>query len=158
MRMCRISSLMLLSRFIPPSLSPTASPSLFSTSSADIYTVWWCVSLVTQPCPTLCDSIDCSPSGFSVHGILQARIPEWVVMPFSKGFSQPRDPTQVSPIASGFFTVWNHKILEWVVYPFLRASFQSRNQTGVSCIAGGFFISWATREAHIYTTMCEIDG
>ena len=37
-----------------------------------------------QSCPTLCDPIDCSPPGFSVHGILQARITEWVAMPSSK--------------------------------------------------------------------------
>ena len=42
----------------------------------------------------------CSPPGFSVHGILQARILEWVAIPFSKGFSQPRDQTQVSCIAA----------------------------------------------------------
>ena len=39
---------------------------------------------------TLCDSMDCDPSGFSVHGILQARILEWVAIPF-RGSSQPRD-------------------------------------------------------------------
>jgi len=49
--------------------------------------------------------MDCSPPGFSVHGILQARILEWVAIPFSRGSSQPRDQTQVSHIAGGFFTV-----------------------------------------------------
>ena len=48
-----------------------------------------------QLCPTFCDLMDCSPPGFSVHGILQARILEWVVMPFSRGSSQPRDQTCV---------------------------------------------------------------
>ena len=48
-------------------------------------------ALVTQLCPVLCDPMDCSPPGSSVHGILQARILEWVAIPFSKGFSQPRD-------------------------------------------------------------------
>ena len=47
--------------------------------------------LVAQLCPVLCDPMDCSPPGSSVHGILQARILEWVASPFSKGFSQPRD-------------------------------------------------------------------
>ena len=42
----------------------------------------------------------------SVHGILQARILEWVAIPFSKGSSQPRDQTQVSCLAGGFFTIW----------------------------------------------------
>ena len=41
-----------------------------------------------------------------VHGILQARILEWVAFPFSRGSSQPRDQTQVSHIAGGFFTSW----------------------------------------------------
>ena len=41
-----------------------------------------------------------------LHGILQARILEWVAFPFSRGFSQPRDWTQVSHIAAGFFTRW----------------------------------------------------
>ena len=43
-----------------------------------------------QSCPTLCDSMDYSPLGFSVHGILQARILEWVAMPSSRDSSQPR--------------------------------------------------------------------
>ena len=61
--------------------------------------------LVTQLCPTLSDSMDCSPPGSSFHGILQARIPKWVAMPFSKRSSQPRDQTQVSCIAGWFFIV-----------------------------------------------------
>ena len=56
---------------------------------------------VAQSCPTLRDSID-----YTVHGILQARILKWVVIPFSRGSSQPRDQTQVSRIAGGFFTSW----------------------------------------------------
>ena len=48
--------------------------------------------------------MDCSLPGSSVHGILQARILEWVVIPFSKGSSWPRDWTQVSYIAGRFFT------------------------------------------------------
>ena len=50
--------------------------------------------------------MDCSPPSSSVHGILQARILEWVAMPSSRGSSQPRDPTRVSRIAGGFFTTW----------------------------------------------------
>ena len=61
--------------------------------------------LVSQLCP-LCDPMDCSLLGSSVHGILQLRILEWVAIPFSKGSSQPRDQTQVSCIAGRFFTVW----------------------------------------------------
>ena len=61
--------------------------------------------LVTQPCPALCNPMDCSPPGSSVYGILQARILEWIAIPFSRGFSQPRDQTQVSCIASEFFSI-----------------------------------------------------
>ena len=50
--------------------------------------------------------MDCSPPGSSLHGILQARILEWVAMPSSRGSSQPRDQTQVSVIAGRFFTIW----------------------------------------------------
>ena len=56
------------------------------------------VLLVTQWCMTICDAVDYSPTGCSVHGILQARILEWVVIPFFRGSSEPRDWTQVSCI------------------------------------------------------------
>ena len=49
-----------------------------------------------QSCPTLCDLMDCSPPGSSVHGISQARILEWVALPSSKGSSRPRERTGVS--------------------------------------------------------------
>ena len=48
-------------------------------------------SEVVQSCPTLCDPVDCSLPGFSIHGILQARILEWVTISFSRGSSRPRD-------------------------------------------------------------------
>ena len=48
------------------------------------------VVLVTRSCPTFCNPVYCSPPGSSVHGILQARILEWVAMSFSRGSSQPR--------------------------------------------------------------------
>ena len=61
-------------------------------------------ALVVQPCPTLCDPMDCSPPGSSVHGILQARTLEWVAIPSSGGSSQPSDRTWVSCSAGRFFT------------------------------------------------------
>ena len=60
-------------------------------------------ALVTQSCLTLCNPKACSPSGSPVHVIFQARILEWVAIPFSRGSSQLRDQTQVSCIAGGFF-------------------------------------------------------
>ena len=56
---------------------------------------------VVQSCLTLCDSMN-----YTVHGILQARILEWVAFPFSRGSSQPRDQTQVSHIAGGKPILW----------------------------------------------------
>ena len=63
-------------------------------------------SLVTKSCLTLCNPMDHSLQGFSVHGILQARILEGVAISFSKRSSWPRDWTRVSYIAGQFFTIW----------------------------------------------------
>ena len=63
-------------------------------------------SEVTQSCPTLCDPINCSPPGSSVHGILQASILEGVAISFSRGSFWPRDRTWVSRIVGRCFTVW----------------------------------------------------
>ena len=62
-------------------------------------------SEVSQLCLTLCDLMDCSLPGSSVHGILQARILELVAISFSRGSSQPRDQTRVSSTAGRHFTV-----------------------------------------------------
>ena len=56
---------------------------------------------VAQLCLTFCDPVDYSPSGSSLHRILQARILEWVVIPFSRGSSQPRVGTQVPALQAG---------------------------------------------------------
>ena len=61
---------------------------------------------VTQLRPTLCDPTGCSLPGSSVYGILQARILEWIVIPFSRGSFQSRNRAQVSCVAGRFFTVW----------------------------------------------------
>ena len=61
--------------------------------------------LVAQLCPALCDPMDCSPPGFSVLEIFQARMLEWVAISFCRGSSQTRDQTQVFRIAGRFFTV-----------------------------------------------------
>ena len=58
-----------------------------------------------KSCPTLCDPMDCSLPDFSVHGIFQTRVLEWVVISFSRGSSRPRDRTQVSCIVGRHFTL-----------------------------------------------------
>ena len=63
-------------------------------------------SEVAQSCLTLCDPVDCSPPGSSVHGILQARTLECIAIFFSRGSSWPRDWTQVSCIAGRRLNLW----------------------------------------------------
>ena len=58
-----------------------------------------CACTCTQLCLTLCGLMDCIPPGFSVHGILQARILEWVATAFSGGSSRPRDRTRSSHVS-----------------------------------------------------------
>ena len=62
-------------------------------------------SEVAQLCPTLGDPMDCNLQGSSVHGILQARILEWVAISISRGSSQPRDGTLVAHIVGRYFTI-----------------------------------------------------
>ena len=74
-----------------------------------------------QSCPTLCDPMD-----YTVHGILQVRILEWLAFPFSRGSSQPRDRTQASCIAGRFFTSWAtteapfHRDITIIIFSFLQ--------------------------------------
>ena len=83
------------------------------THTQNPWTYWWFP--VAQSCLTLYNPMDYSPPGSSIHGILQARILEWVAISSSRGSSQPRDRTQVSCIAGGFFTSWGAAIaiLRW---------------------------------------------
>ena len=68
--------------------------------------VWKKEREVTQSCLTLCDTMDCSLPGYSVHGIFHERVLEWVAISFSRGSSQPWDGTQVSCIVGRHFTIW----------------------------------------------------
>ena len=85
---------------IPVALSSSDPWAAFSDSKSnlisphDVYfwNNWLCAKLL-QLCTSFWDPMDCSPPGSSVHGILQARILEWVAMPSSRGSSQPRDGT-----------------------------------------------------------------
>ena len=85
-------------------LSTQHRPQLPSKHIHHCVCVYVCV-LAAQLC-LICDPLDCSPPGSSIHGILQARTLEWVAMPSSRGSSQPKDWTWVSCIAGGFFTLY----------------------------------------------------
>ena len=107
--------------------------------------------LVTQLYSTLCDSMDCSPPGSSVHGDSPGKNTGVSCHALLQGIF----PTQGSnPGLSHCMRILYHlnhqgssRILKWVVYLFSRGFFGPRKQTGVSCIAGGFFTSCSTREA-----------
>ena len=106
---------------------------------------------LAQSCPALCDPMD-----YTVHGILQASILEWVVCPFSRGSSQSRDQTLVSHIAGGFFTSWATREAQeyWSGWPILSlADIPNPGiEPGSPAIAGRFFTNWAMREALICKT------
>ena len=85
------------------------------------------VKVKSLSCFRLWDPMACSLPSPSVHGILQARMLEWVAIPFSRGSSQPRDQTQVSLTAGGFLTLW-------------ASSSWHRTWTWVSCSAGRFLL------------------
>ena len=90
---------------------------------------------VAQSCPTLCNPVNCSLPGSSVHGIFQARILEWVAISFSRGSSRPRDWTQVSHIAGRHFTLWATREALFFSYTFLKACMCTReNVTFISLL------------------------
>ena len=81
----------------------------FRDSNWNVWSECVCVCvcvLVAQLCLTLCDPMNCSPPGSSVHGMLQARTLEKVAIPFSRASFQPRDWSQVSCIEGRLFTIW----------------------------------------------------
>ena len=71
--------------------------------------------LVTQSCLTLCDPVDYTLLGSSLHGILQARMMQWVYIPFSRESSWSRDWTQVSCTADRFLSTWATKEAQYIV-------------------------------------------
>ena len=95
---------------------------------------------VAQLCPTLCDPMD-----YKVHGILQARILEWVSLSLLQGIFPTQGLQPGLPYCRRILYQLSHqespRILQWVDYPFSMGSSRPRNPTGVSCIAAGFFTS-----------------
>ena len=104
--------------------------------------------VVTESWPTLCDPVDYSSSGSSVHGILQAKILEVVAMPFSRGSSWPRDWTQVSGIAGRFFTIWATREA-----PHVLITYHGFNSMSILIPTSQFFshdsCSWGMRIFHL---------
>ena len=113
-------------------------------------TCWlWSEVSVAQSCRTLCDPMDCSLLDFSVPGIFQARILEWVATSFSRRSSQPRGQTWVSCIAGRFFTTsanWEYHlylidyIRSWRI--FLDDLLHSVRQTLLLLLLSRFSCVW----------------
>ena len=102
--------------------------------------------LVGKFCANLWVPMDSILPGSSVHGISQARILEWVVIPFSRGSSWPRDWTWVSCIGRWILYPWGTGEAQIVIKNLIFQCVNMpppRNQTQVSRIAGRFFIIWA---------------
>ena len=112
-----------------------------------------------KSCLTLCDFMDCSPPGSSVHGILQARILERVAISFSRGSSQPRDWTWVSCIAGRIFTDWATKgRMDWfdllAVQGTLKSLFQHHNLKASILWSSAFFM---VQFSHLYMTLEKLE-
>ena len=120
-------------------------------------------SEVSQLCPTLCDPMDCSMPGSSIHKIFQARILEWVTISFSRGSSQPRDQTWVSLTEARLFTVWATRevislcnpLLHWIwawTCDLLWPVWTLENMTHKEAWTVHF--QWALHSSCSETTMC----
>ena len=109
-----------------------------------------------QLCPTLCNLMDYGPPGFSVHGILQARILEWVAISFSRGSSWPKDWTRISCgswIEGRFFTAEPPgKPIIWIVA--INQNFQRRPSPSSLC-QFNFHFSGPSKVNTIFTTFFE---
>ena len=106
------------------------------------------VSETAQLCPTLCNPIDCSLPGSSVHGIFQARVlleVKWSEV--AQLCLTLCDPIDCSLPGLSIHGIFQARVLEWVAISFSRGSSQPRDWTQVSHIAGRRFKLWATREA-----------
>ena len=118
----------------------TATSPLWSQSPLSLSPLFASESEVAQSCPTLCDPTDYSPPGSTVHGILQARILEWVAISFSRGSSRPRDRTQVSRIAGRPFNLWATREAQACSLPSCKYSVLLSNQIIPSCLANSNLI------------------
>ena len=85
---------------------------------------WKWISSVVWIEFALCDPMDCSLRGSSIHGIFQVRVLEWVAMSFSRGSPQLRDRTRVSSIASSWFYCLSHQVFSNLNFMFSRTTFQ----------------------------------
>ena len=111
---------------------------------------------LAQARPTLCDPMDCSPPGSSVHGILQARTLEWVAISFSRASSRPRNQTQASCIARGFFPIWatRETLSREDAFQILQDMAVFRNRSSPWKPTGAFFtLAWERSAISVYLVL-----
>ena len=106
--------------------------------------------LVARSCLTLCDPMDCNPSGSSINGDSLGKNTGVNCYALLQEFF-PSQGSNLGLLHCGHILHWlshqgSPRILQWVAYSFSSGSSQPRNQTGVSCIAGRFYTIWATRD------------
>ena len=113
---------------------------------------------VTQSCPTIGDTMNCSPLGSSVHGDSTGKNTGAGYHALPQGIFPTQESNRGLPHCRRILYHLSHqgspRILEWEAYLFSRGSSQPRNWTRISCIAGKSFTSSATREATTYQHMC----
>ena len=104
------------------------------------FSVYMCV-LVAKSCLTLCDPMDCGPPGSSVHGILQARILEWVAISFSRGSSQLRDQIPRSPALQADYLPSEPPGKPFIVATYLKIKSSQVSITAVQNMGNGGWVA-----------------
>ena len=103
----------------------------------------WKWSEIAQSCLTLCNPMDCSPPGSSIHGTFQARILEWVAISFCRRSSQPRDWTRASHIVGRCFTIWATREVAIINSAKVKLGFLCLNQLWFSLDAPTSGMAWS---------------
>ena len=123
--------------------------------------------LVTQSCSTLCDPVDCSPPGTSVHGDSLGKNTGVGSLSLLQGIFLTRGSDPGLPPCRHILYHLSHqgspRIMEWVAYPISREFLWPRNGTRISCIAGGSFyqLSYQGSPLHYYflfTNLCSLEA
>ena len=113
-------------------------------------------SEVTQSCPTLWDPMGCSLSGSSIHGILQARVLEWIAISFSRRSSRPRNRTWVFCIAGRRFTIWATRKANWlIILSFMHSIIKVKYHSQIARLPGVSLFLHKSDKQNSFTPRCQ---